>query len=208
MAKQAKHPDAHATTERIVLLAATVSCFLSPFAVSSTNVALPTIAREFHMGAILMTWVPMAYILAGATFLLPVGKVADIYGRKKVFLYGIALFTLASLLSGTAFSTPMFIFSMVFLGIGGSMIFGTGVAILMSVFPASQRGRVLGITIGAVYVGLSAGPFVGGFLTEQLGWRSIYFINGPLGLAILCLILWKLKDEWAEAAGERLDLVG
>ena len=97
---------------------------------------------------------------------------------------------------------------MLFLGIGGAMVFGTGVAILMSVFPASERGRVLGLTIGAVYVGLSVGPFVGGFLTQHLGWRSIFFINAPLGLTILCLILWKLKDEWAEAAGERLDLVG
>jgi EmrB/QacA subfamily drug resistance transporter len=194
--------------KNLVLFAATVSSFLSPFTVSSTNVALPTIAREFHMGAILMTWVPMAYILAGATFLLPFGKIADIYGRKRVFTYGIAVFTLASLLAGIAFSTPMFILSMVFLGIGGSMVFGTGMAILVSVFPASQRGRVLGITIGAVYVGLSVGPFVGGFLTEHLGWRSIFLINIPLGLAILGLVLWKLKEEWAEARGERFDLAG
>jgi EmrB/QacA subfamily drug resistance transporter len=208
MATQADSAKTHESTKRLVLLAATVSSFLSPFTISSTNVALPTIAREFHMGAILMTWVPMAYILAGATFLLPFGKVADIYGRKKVFAYGIAVFTLASFFSGIAFSTPMFILSMVFLGIGGSMVFGTGVAILMSVFPASQRGKVLGLTIGAVYVGLSAGPFVGGFLTEHLGWRSIFLINGPLGLAILGLVLWKLKDEWAEARGERLDFLG
>jgi EmrB/QacA subfamily drug resistance transporter len=208
MVSQTDSAKAQGTTKRFVLLAATVSSFLSPFIVSSTTVALPTIAHEFHMGAILMTWVPLAYILAGATFLLPFGKVADIYGRKKVFAYGIAVFSLASLLAGIAHSTPMFIFSMVFLGIGGSMIFGTGMAILMSVFPASQRGRVLGFSIGAVYVGLSVGPFVGGFLTEHLGWRSIFLISGPLGLAILCLVLWKLKDEWAEAKGERLDLVG
>jgi EmrB/QacA subfamily drug resistance transporter len=208
MAGQTNSVETHETTKRFVLLAATVSSFLSPFIVSSTNVALPTIAREFHMGAILMTWVPLAYILAGATFLLPFGRVADIYGRRKVFTYGIAIFSLASLLAGIAYSTPMFIVSMVFLGIGGSMIFGTGMAILMSVFPASQRGRVLGLSIGAVYVGLSVGPFVGGFLTEHLGWRSIFLINGPLGLAILCLVLWKLKDEWAEARGERLDLLG
>ncbi|HUJ70194.1 MAG TPA: MFS transporter [Syntrophorhabdales bacterium] len=201
-------PDSSETTKKLVLFAATVSSFLSPFTISSTNVALPTIARQFHMGAILMTWVPMAYILAGVTLLLPFGKVADIYGRKKVFVYGIALFTLASLVSGLALSSSMFILSMAILGIGGSMVFGTGMAVLLSVYPPSERGKVLGVTIGAVYVGLSVGPFVGGFLTEQLGWRSIFLVNVPLGLAILGLVLWKLKGEWAEAAGERFDLVG
>jgi EmrB/QacA subfamily drug resistance transporter len=200
--------DTDETTKKLVLFAAVVSSFLSPFTISSTNVALPTIARQFHMGAILMTWVPMAYILAGVTFLLPFGKIADIYGRKKLFTYGIAVFTIASLLSGMAFSSLMFIICMAFLGIGGSMVFGTGMAVLLSVYPPSQRGKVLGFTIGAVYVGLSVGPFVGGFLTEQLGWRSIFLVNVPLGLAILGLILWKLKGEWAEAAGERFDLVG
>ena len=206
--QQAKNPDTDETTKKLVLFAAVVSSFLSPFIISSTNVALPTIARQFHMGAILMTWVPMAYILAGATFLLPFGKIADIYGRKRLFACGITVFTLASLASGLAPSSPMFIVSMAFLGIGGSMTFGTGMAVLLSVYPASQRGRVLGFTIGAVYVGLSVGPFGGGFLTEQLGWRSIFLVNVPLGLAILGLVLWKLKDEWAEAAGERFDLVG
>ncbi len=172
-------PDTDETTKRLVLFAAAVSSFLSPFTISSTNVALPTIAAEFHMGAILMTWVPMAYILAGVALLLPFGKVADIYGRKKVFLYGIAVFTLASVLAGMAFSSLMFILSMALLGIGGSMLFGTGMAVLLSVYPASQRGKVLGVTIGAVYVGLSVGPFVGGFLTEQLGWRSIFLVNVP-----------------------------
>lgn len=208
MSKNAQKPDSNESTRKLVLFAAMVSSFLPPFATSSMTVALPTIAREFHMSAVLMTWVPMAYALAGATFLLPFGKIADIYGRKRVFTWGMGAFTLASLLSGLAASSSMFILSMLFLGIGGSMVFGTGVAILMSVFPASERGRVLGLTIGAVYVGLSVGPFVGGFLTQQLGWRSIFLINGPLGLAILGLIVWKLKGEWAEAAGERIDILG
>jgi EmrB/QacA subfamily drug resistance transporter len=208
MSKNTQKPDSNETTRKLVLFAAMVSSFLPPFTTSSMTVALPTIAREFHMSAVLMTWVPMAYALAGATFLLPFGKIADIYGRKKVFTWGMVAFTVASLLSGLAASSSMFILSMLFLGIGGSMVFGTGVAILVSVFPASERGRVLGLTIGAVYVGLSVGPFVGGFLTQQLGWRSIFLVNGPLGLAILGLIVWKLKGEWAEAAGERIDILG
>jgi EmrB/QacA subfamily drug resistance transporter len=208
MALNTDPAPSHKDIKNLVLFAATVASFLSPFTISSTNVALPTIAREFHMGAIVMTWVPFSYILAGATFLLPFGKISDIYGRKKIFTYGIAVFTLSSFFAGISSSTISFILSMVFIGIGGSMIFGTGMSMLLSVFPANQRGRVLGITIGAVYVGLSVGPFVGGFLTEQLGWRSNFFVNVPLGLAIVGLILFRIKGEWAEAKGEKFDLAG
>jgi MFS family permease len=88
------------------------------------------------------------------------------------------------------------------------MIVGTGVAILSSVFPADERGKALGINVAAVYLGLSLGPFLGGVLTEQLGWRSIFFANVPLGFIVIALTLWKLKGEWAEARGERFDGAG
>jgi MFS family permease len=88
------------------------------------------------------------------------------------------------------------------------MIFGTGVAILTSVFPVGERGRVLGINVAAVYIGLSIGPFAGGFLTEHFGWRSVFYANVPLCLVVLGLILWKLKGDWAMAKGERFDFTG
>jgi EmrB/QacA subfamily drug resistance transporter len=93
-------------------------------------------------------------------------------------------------------------------GVGGAMIFGTSIAILTSVFPAGERGRALGINVASVYLGLSAGPFLGGFLTEHFGWRSIFMINVPLGAMILILVLWKIKEEWAEARNERFDYKG
>jgi MFS family permease len=93
-------------------------------------------------------------------------------------------------------------------GIGGAMIFGTGVAIVTSVFPVGERGRALGINVAAVYIGLSVGPFAGGFLTEHFGWRSIFYANVPLGLLVLALILWKMKGEWATAKGEKFDISG
>jgi EmrB/QacA subfamily drug resistance transporter len=193
---------------RTALLVATVSSFLSPFMVSSTNVALPTIAKEFHMGAIMLSWVPMAYILAGAVFLLPFSKIADIYGRKKVFTCGIALFTVSSVLGGLSSTGEMLIVLRAFQGVGSAVTFGTGIALLTSVFPADQRGRVLGLALSAVYVGLSAGPFLGGVLTEQMGWRSIFLLMGPVGATIIAATLWSLKGEWAEAKGERFDVVG
>jgi EmrB/QacA subfamily drug resistance transporter len=195
-------------TKRTTLLAATLASFLTPFMGSSTNVALPSIGREFSMDAVLLSWVPTSYLLAAAMFLVPFGRIADIHGRKRVFLYGTALFTIASLLTALSLSAPMLISARILQGIGSSMIFGTGVAILTSVFPPGERGRVLGINVAAVYTGLSVGPFLGGVLTQNLGWRSIFFLMVPLGLVVITFVLWRLKGEWAEARGEPFDLSG
>jgi len=199
--------DTH-TPKKTVLVVATMASFLTPFMGSSINIALPSIGREFAMDAILLGWVATAYLLAAAMFLVPFGRIADIYGRKKVFISGITIYTLASLLSAGAPSASVLIALRVLQGMGGAMIFGTGVAILTSVFPASERGKALGINVAAVYLGLSLGPFFGGVLTEQLGWRSIFFVNVPLGCFVIALTLWKLKGEWAEARGERFDGIG
>lgn len=199
--------DAHAQ-KRSVLLVATTASFLTPFMGSSINIALPSIGREFTMDAVLLGWVATAYLLAAAMFLVPFGRIADIYGRKKIFIYGISIYTLSSLLSALAPSALILIAFRVIQGIGSAMVFGTGVAILTSVFPPGERGKVLGINVAAVYLGLSLGPFLGGLLTQQLGWRSIFFANVPLGIFVIALTLWKLTGEWAEAKGERFDGIG
>jgi EmrB/QacA subfamily drug resistance transporter len=195
-------------SKTVVLVAATLAAFLTPFMGSSINIALPKIGREFEMDAVLLGWVATAYLIAAAMFLVPFGRIADIYGRKKIFTLGILLFSIASLLSGLSTSAYMLIAFRVLQGIGGAMIFGTGVAILTSVFPVGERGRVLGINVAAVYIGLSIGPFAGGFLTEHFGWRSVFYANVPLCLVVLGLILWKLKGDWAMAKGERFDFTG
>jgi len=141
-------------------------------------------------------------------FLVPFGRIADIYGRKRIFTYGILIYTVASLLSAISTSAVMLISFRVLQGIGGAMIFGTGVAILTSVFPAGERGRALGINVAAVYLGLSLGPFLGGILTQYFGWRSIFWANVPMGLIVITFVFWKLKGEWAEAKGHKFDLIG
>jgi EmrB/QacA subfamily drug resistance transporter len=130
------------------------------------------------------------------------------HGRRKVFLYGIAAYTIFSALCGLAIFPAMLILFRFLQGLSGAMIFGTGVAILTSVFPPGERGRVLGLNTAAVYVGLSAGPFVGGLLTQQLGWRSVFFSVVPLGAIVIAFVWFKLKGEWAEARGERFDWPG
>lgn len=187
---------------------ATLGSFLTPFMGSSITIALPSIGSELAMDAISLGWVATAYLLAAAMFLVPFGRIADIYGRKRIFTYGILTYTVASMLSAIAPSAAVLIASRVLQGIGGAMIFSTGVAILTSVFPAEERGKALGINVAAVYLGLSLGPFLGGLLTEHFGWRSIFVLNVPLGLIIIAFIFWKLKGEWAEAKGEKFDITG
>lgn len=182
--------------------------FLTPFDLSAVNIALPTIAEEFSLDAVSLTWISSIYLLASAAFLVPFGRIGDIFGRKRVLTGGISLFTISSLLMILSFSSATLLLSRLIQGIGAAMIFGTAVAILTSVTHPSERGKALGIYTTSVYLGLSAGPFFGGFLTTAFGWRSIFLINIPLGLLIIGLLIFLLKGEWADAAGERFDIKG
>jgi EmrB/QacA subfamily drug resistance transporter len=195
-------------SKNVTLIVVIIASFLTPFTGSSVNIALPSIGSEFKMNAVLLSWVPTSFILAAVTFLIPFGKIADIYGRKRIFAIGIMVFTFSSFLLGVSTSATELIIFRVFQGLGSAMIFGTGIAILTSVFPANERGRALGLNVAAVFLGLSLGPFLGGFFTQHLGWRSIFFLNIPLGLFIIALILFKLKGEWSEAKGEKFDYAG
>jgi EmrB/QacA subfamily drug resistance transporter len=197
-----------ASNRRYALVATTLAAFLTPFMGSAVNVALPRIGGEFRMNAIALGWVATSYILAAAIGLVPLGRLADMRGRKRVFTWGVVVFTLGSVASALAVSTTTLIVARVVQGLGGAMMFGTGTAILTSVFPPQERGRVLGINVATVYLGLSLGPTLGGVMTQALGWRSIFWACVPLGVAVVVVVVWKLKGEWFEAQGERFDIAG
>jgi len=198
----------NAGTKKVVLLVTTLAAFVSPFGVSSVNIALPSIEKEFLMDAILLSWVTTAYLLASAIFLVPFGKIADIFGRKRIFTYGILIFTFASVGSAISSSALMLICFRVLQGIGSAAVYCVGAAMLTSVFPPTELGKVLGINLAAVYIGNSAGPFLGGFLTHHFSWRSIFVVNVFLGLIVIFLIFWKLKGEVHRGEKERFDLMG
>ncbi len=192
----------------VALIVVTLAAFLAPFMGSATNIALPTIGKEFALDAVTLGWISTAYLLASAMALVPFGRVADIFGRKRVFVSGAAVFAVASFLIGLAPSGAILIALRVVQGLGGAMYFSTGIAILTSVYPSNQKGRVLGFNTAAVYTGLSVGPTVGGILTQHFGWRSIFFSVTPLALLVVVLTLWKLSGEWAEARGDSFDVPG
>ncbi|MFC1901611.1 MFS transporter [Chloroflexota bacterium] len=195
-------------SQRVVLVVTVVAVFLLPFMGSSVNVALPTIGQEFGMEAGLMGWVHTAYLVASAAFLVPVCRLADIYGRRRFFLYGSSLFIIASFITAISNSAALLIACRALGGIGGATMTGTAIAILSSVYPPEKRGWALGINTGSIYLGLSLGPFLGGVMTEHLGWRSLFYFAVILGLVIVALAIWKLRGEWADARGEKFDVAG
>jgi EmrB/QacA subfamily drug resistance transporter len=196
------------TSKTSVLMVATITTFMAPFMISAVNIALPAIQYEFAVDAVLLSWIANAYLLATGVSLVPVGKIADIYGRKKIFVTGIFVFTVFTV--GTAFagSVACIILFRIFQGFGAAMTMTTGIAIIAAVFPLNERGKAIGITVAAVYIGLSVGPFTGGILTTAFGWRSIFLVNAPIGILAFVVSLTKIRDEWADAKGERFDYLG
>jgi EmrB/QacA subfamily drug resistance transporter len=190
------------------LIVATLANFLTPFMGSSVNIALPSIGAEFAADAIVLSWIPTSFLLAAAMVAVPFGRIADIYGLKKVFSYGVILFTVSSLLCALSPSVQALIIFRIFQGIAGGMIFVTGLAIVTSVYPANERGKAIGVNIATVYIALSLGPVLGGIMTHALGWRSLFIAMVPLGIIILTVTFRKLNGEWAASRGERFDLRG
>lgn len=193
---------------RATALAAGAAAFLTPFIGSASQVALPEMGRELHLDAILLSWVPTAYLLAVTATVIPFGRLADITGRKRVFVIGLLLYTACALLTAVAFSGPVLLLARVLQGIASAMISATTTAILTSVYPPQERGKALGLNVMGTYLGLSVGPVVGGLLTEYVGWRAIFLLTVPLGLGAALLVTTRLRAEWVGAPRARFDHVG
>ncbi len=194
-------------TRRAVIIASAITAFLSPFMISGTNIILPAIQNAFPSGAVLLSRVSSIYLLATAVLLVPAGKLADIYGQKKCFAFGILIFTGATIGAGCSVSMTMLLVMRAIQGAGGAFMVTNGTAILTSVFPPSERGRAIGINTAAVYIGASAGPFIGGVLSSIAGWRSIFFANALVGILSFLLVA-RLEGEWKGTPDDRLDILG
>ena len=201
---------------RWVLLALTsVGAFMTPLDGSIVAVALPKMGPLLNLSFAASLWVQAAYLLSLAVLLIPVGRLADQHGRMRFYLAGTAIFTVASLAAALSWNGPSLILSRILQGIGGALLHATSAAIVASVFPAQERGRALGINVMAVYLGLSVGPPLGGFLVDHFGWPWIFLVNLPIGLGVF-LWGWRLlprrgteRQDAAEARKTgRLDLPG
>ncbi len=194
--------------KRSALILAVIGSFVPPILNSSLNLALPSIGRHFSLNAVTISWIQTTFLLTTAVALLPAGRLADIHGRRRFYAVGMAALGSACVVAGLAPSVHALFLGMVLMGLACALIFSTGMAILTSVFPPGERGRALGISVAAVYIGLSLGPFVGGLLTQYLTWRSVFFMGLPLSAMAFSVAMWAIKTEWIEAKGEKFDFTG
>jgi MFS family permease len=193
---------------KYALIALMCTSFILTFMFSSINLALPDIGAEFNAGAIMISWIINGYILPVAALLLPLGRLADMTGRRKMYLLGsvsYALLTLAATLTHSVFTLTLL---RILAGVSGAMILSTGMAILTATYPPKKRGQAMGLSTAVAYIGLTTGPVLGGIMNQHLGWRSIFYLTAFLGL-IAALIIWqRLRGEWVVAEGESFDRLG
>ncbi|MDR0348480.1 MAG: MFS transporter [Tannerella sp.] len=191
-----------------ILLIACLSSSLVPFMGSSINLALPQIARQFNLNGIEQSWILTAYLLSATVLQVPFGRLADIRGKRLIFMAGLCLFALTTFGCGFASNGVFLILLRILQGVGSAMVFSTNIAIISSVFPPKERGMAMGVNAATVYVSIAAGPSLGGFITESLGWEYIFFITAAIATVALAASVIVMKDKWTEAAGEPFDMKG
>lgn len=193
---------------RFALIIVCLGSIIGPIGMASVNIAIPDLAADLQANAKMVSWLPTLFILSSVIFMLPASKLADNYGRKRIYAYGLALNAFSSFMCGLGTSIEWVLFWRFVQGAAAAMIFGTGVAIITSVTPSHKRGAALGIAAACVYVGLTVAPAVGGWLTELWGWRSVFLFQVPIVIALLLLIKLRLSGEWKNDHKTRYDWWG
>lgn len=192
-----------------VLFIVCLSAALGPFMGFSINLALPHIAKDFELSGVMQNWVVTSFLLSSAIFQVPFGRLADIWGKRSVFIIGLILFTLSSVGCCLPLNTgtTLLIFRTL-QGISSAMIFSTNMAILTLVFPAKELGLAMGINAAVTYVALAAGPLFGGIIITKMGWEGVFALIAIFSFIACIGSFFVLKKRWATAKGEPFDLLG
>ncbi len=179
-----------------------VTTFSTTFMGSSLNLSIPAIGEEFNVSAGFLGWVITAYMLTVAAFSVPFGRLADIVGRKKIFIPGVVMFSMSSLLCAFSWNICFMIVLRVVQGLSGSMIYSTNIPFLINAFEPSQRGRILGYNSFATYLGLSLGPVIGGVLNHYAGWRSIFIATFVIAITAFIVAIYSLPADRKKSVEE------
>jgi EmrB/QacA subfamily drug resistance transporter len=195
-------------TKWLVLVAVGIGTFMSALDGSVVNTVLPVITKYFQSDVATIEWVVTIYLLVVSGLLLSFGRLGDLRGNKTVYVWGFAIFVLGSALSGLSPAPVYLIAARALQALGAAMLFANSPAILTKTFPASQRGQALGLQGTMTYLGLTTGPFLGGWLADTFSWHAVFFINVPVGL-LAAWLSWRVipKDLPVERA-EKFDLSG
>jgi EmrB/QacA subfamily drug resistance transporter len=195
--------------QRAVLAVVTTAEFLTTFMASSVMVALRAIDEQWHVSTDVLSWLSLGYILAVAALLMPAGKLADLTGRKRLFVIGMSAFATIAFASAFTPSSASLIAFRLLLGVSTAMLYACITAIVSLAYPPETRGWALGIQVSGVYLGLTAGPLLGGLIVDSLGWRWVFIITGVLGAVNSVLSWWVMRGiEWRESKHARFDLIG
>src|SRR5919202_7108635 len=172
------------------------------------NVALPAMGRSLAIGQSELEWIVVSYALTFATFMLTGGKLADLFGRRRLFIIGLLIFTASSLACGLAPNAGFLIGARVVQGVGAAIMNPATLGIITATFPPRQRGMAIGIWAGVSGMALAIGPLLGGILTEKISWGWIFFINVPVGVLGIAVARWAIDESRDTSRVQRLDLPG
>lgn len=201
-------PEAGSHNPKWAILAAVMlGSIMGPLDGSIVNTVLPAITEYFHTDISIAQWVPAVYLLTISCLILLYGRLGDMIGYRKVFLFGLAAFTIISALCGFSQSIWMLITFRALQGLAAGMMMSVAFAIITAAFPPQERGKALGIYAISIAVGLGLGPTLGGLIAQSLSWRYVFFINIPVGIAA---VFWgfRIIPQAARKAGQRLDILG
>ena len=194
--------------QKLTILMAMITAFITSFTGSAVNLSVPNIGLEFGASAALVGWIITGYTVSTAALSIPMGKVADRTGRRRLLIIGVISFSAISLACAFAWNIWALIVLRIIQGMAASMIFATNNPILISAFPANQRGRVLGISTAATYTGLSLGPVIGGLINGSFGWRAIFFVTFVVSMVSLYLIFAGVEKEKIRPSDKAWDVRG
>ena len=193
----------------MVLIATSIGSFMTAFDGSAVNLALPTIGLALKTSLSYIIWIPTVYLVAIAALETTMGRIGDLRGRRKLFLISFTVFSISSLGSGLSYNISTLILTRILQGVGAAGIDAAGMSLLAQSYPALRRGRAFGIVTMCVYLGAFSGPLIGGILLEAFGWRSIFYVNVPVGIiAILLIIISVKKDTIIQESYRHLDYLG
>jgi EmrB/QacA subfamily drug resistance transporter len=191
----------------LILTAVMLGTFMTPLDGSIVNTVLPAITTSFRTDIAIVQWVPTVYLLSICCLILLYGRLGDMFSHKRIFLYGIASFTVTSILCGSSQSIWMLIAFRALQGLAASMIMAVGYAIVTAAFPPTERGKALGIYAVGIAIALGLGPTLGGLIAEYLSWRYVFFVNVPIGIAAF---FWgsRIIPRGSMNPGQHLDWYG
>jgi EmrB/QacA subfamily drug resistance transporter len=192
----------------MVVAAVGVGAYMSALDNSIVNSILPILTRDFKTDVATIEWIVTTYLLVQTGVTLSFGRLGDMHGHRRVYLWGFVVFIVGSALCGLAPSPWFLVASRAIQAVGSAMIFANSSAILTHTFPLAQRGRVLGMQATCVYLGVATGPAIGGWLATYLHWRAVFYVNVPICALALFLSLRHIPVDRPTGARERFDLIG